>query len=272
MIRKIRQSEIKAFKRCRRKWMLSYLRNLERIQYDEHEETARIGTEVHAVLDSYYRGGAMPLLDDSTLPGIMVEGYLDWLSETGADAGLKVVYSEERIEHPFGTFHGDEVILTGKLDLVVHDEATGLNLLLDHKTVQSLDQAGEQLKVDDQLQTYVLLLRARGVEVDGALHNMLRRVKRTAKATPPFYGRRIVRFNEEQLENHEMHLRATLAEMVRQAQAIEGGVDHHLTAYPNPTKDCTWDCPFLAVCPMMDDGSDWEGFLSQEYRIRKEAV
>lgn len=31
-----------------------------------------------------------------------------------------------------------------------------------------------------------------------------------------------------------------------------------LALYPNPTRDCSWDCDFKMACVMMDDGSDWE--------------
>lgn len=31
----------------------------------------------------------------------------------------------------------------------------------------------------------------------------------------------------------------------------------NLPLYPNPTRDCSWDCSFHSTCIMMDDGSDW---------------
>ncbi len=33
--------------------------------------------------------------------------------------------------------------------------------------------------------------------------------------------------------------------------------------YPNPTRDCSWDCSMREVCIMMDDGSDWEYELNE---------
>lgn len=38
-----------------------------------------------------------------------------------------------------------------------------------------------------------------------------------------------------------------------------------LQCYPNSTRDCTWDCEYRDLCIMIDDGSDWEGLLAQEY-------
>lgn len=31
-----------------------------------------------------------------------------------------------------------------------------------------------------------------------------------------------------------------------------------LPLYPNPTRDCSWDCRFMSPCIVMDDGGDWE--------------
>lgn len=38
-----------------------------------------------------------------------------------------------------------------------------------------------------------------------------------------------------------------------------------LPIYPNPTRDCAWDCPVRPVCLAMDDGSDWEAILNDNY-------
>jgi hypothetical protein len=38
-----------------------------------------------------------------------------------------------------------------------------------------------------------------------------------------------------------------------------------LPLYPNPTRDCTWDCPFRIPCISMDDGSDWGAQLAEGY-------
>lgn len=36
-----------------------------------------------------------------------------------------------------------------------------------------------------------------------------------------------------------------------------------LPLYPNPNKDCDWDCPVQAVCIALDDGSDWQSLLEE---------
>jgi hypothetical protein len=42
-------------------------------------------------------------------------------------------------------------------------------------------------------------------------------------------------------------------------------LDPALPLYPNPTKDCSWDCPFKIPCLAMDDGSDYQYVLDNEY-------
>lgn len=43
-----------------------------------------------------------------------------------------------------------------------------------------------------------------------------------------------------------------------------------LPLYPNPTRDCMWDCAVRSVCLAMDDGSDWEAILKDNYNPRPE--
>jgi hypothetical protein len=38
-----------------------------------------------------------------------------------------------------------------------------------------------------------------------------------------------------------------------------------LPLYPNPTRDCNWDCPFKDACSAMDDGSDYQYMLESEF-------
>jgi len=46
---------------------------------------------------------------------------------------------------------------------------------------------------------------------------------------------------------------------------IHDMIDPGLSLYPNPTRDCSWDCNYKAPCLAMDDGSDYEYMLETEY-------
>lgn len=39
---------------------------------------------------------------------------------------------------------------------------------------------------------------------------------------------------------------------------LEDMLNPDLPLYPNPTRDCSFMCPFLSACVSIDDGSDWE--------------
>lgn len=280
MIRYIRQSEIKEWKTCRRAWYLSYGRNLTPASHKP--DTSDLGTLVHGGLEVYYRDGQDPaewvlahrpegeqFNQTVELARIMVEGYVEWVAEEGVDVGLRFEQAEELIEVEFGVYSGDTVVVQGRQDLVVYDEALGQRLLIDNKTVQTLDQAADMLPQNEQLLTYAVLRMLASDPIDGAIHNNLRRVKRTATAKPPFYGRERVNYNRTQLQNHWRHMHGTITDMVHVAQQLEAGADHQFLTPPSPSKDCSWRCPFFHACPMMDDGSNWEGFLS-EFFVPKE--
>jgi hypothetical protein len=43
--------------------------------------------------------------------------------------------------------------------------------------------------------------------------------------------------------------------------------DGTLPLFKNPTKDCSWDCSFFAMCELQDRGGDWETFKKAAYRV-----
>lgn len=48
-------------------------------------------------------------------------------------------------------------------------------------------------------------------------------------------------------------------------EEIRDMTDPDLKLYPNPTRDCTWDCQYKDVCIAMDDGSDWEFMIESGF-------
>lgn len=280
-----RQSEVKRFKRCPRSEWLGYRHSGRGLRLQVSEVGIRdLGTLVHAGVAGYYTHGdalapvqeerARLVAAEAWTPEwesalqyaeIMLDGYVQWVAETGADVGEETVAVEARMEAPFG----EEVIVTGKLDRLVRDTMTGELILEDTKTVGTLEPP--PLEVDDQLLTYCWLAEANGYDpITRIRHNMLRKVKRGPRAVPPFYGRVEVPVNDYQRGAHQLHMHATLEALVRSIERREAGDSHHLTNPPNPTRDCKWDCDFLPVCPMLDDGSDWEGMLNAMYEPRPE--
>lgn len=288
MERSYRQSAVKKFKRCRRSFDLGYHRNLE--LKHQSVSVATTGTLVHAGLQNYYlhkdpldgvrqaweeaaaevSSLQLPDLQKSyDLARIMVDGYIDWQAQEGLDQGWDVLAVEERLELPIGVVNGDDVVLTGQLDLLIKD-ASGAVYVIDDKTCDTFTRYQFNIQMSEQLLFYDMLVRhVKGLTPAGAVYNMLRRVKRTGSAKPPFYAREVVRFNNVQRHNYENQLLGIVADMVAAEQAVERDPAlHQSSMYPNPTSDCSWDCSFLPVCSMRDTGEAFEDAVADLYTER----
>ena len=292
----VSNSEIQTWKDCRRRWWLTYYRELGIKRSEDKPVGARqLGTRIHIALCELYENGRNPLdvinevyaedeklfaefpdkitdmKKEQDLAKAMLEGYIEWVAEEAADDGIELVAAETVIEVPSGV---KGVTLRGKLDQRVVRKVDGARLFLDHKTVGDLTTPVRLLPLDEQMKFYHLLEKLDSMyktggdpqwRTDGGLYNMLRKVKRTATAKPPFYGRAEVRHNEAILRNTWIRVHKILEELVLTRQALDAGADHQYMCPPRPSKDCTWKCDFFAVCPMFDDGSNIDGLLSEYY-------
>lgn len=297
-VRLISNSEVQAFKQCRRKWWLAWYRGLTP-RKKAVQGIASTGTRLHIALDALYREGSpmaawealwaaqtadreilhvqeaslLDIVKDFDLEAAMLEGYLEWLEETGADSALEVVSTETYVEAPFleGNREIPPVSLIGRLDLRVRDRRSGRRAFMDHKSVQAF-KAPVLLGLDEQLLHYHLLeflnTDAADARCDAAYYNQLRRVKRGPRSKPPYFKRETVSFNQHELESYTNRLAAVVTDIQRVEQDMreEPGIAQHL-AYPTPSRDCTWKCPFLKVCRMFDDGSRVESALEELYQV-----
>lgn len=284
---KISNSEIQTFKDCRRKWWLNYYRRLQPLQQN-YTGALALGTRIHAALDEYYSKGT-PLLEayanyvnqdkrelllafretveldtEAELGRIMLEGYLEWVEENGIDAELEMISTEEIISMPM--FDG-AVELQGKLDMRVRRKADGVRLFRDFKTVGgSFTEFGSIAHMNEQILTYMILEAANnpeGERCDGGIFTMLKKVKRTANARPPFYDQIEVRHNTFALRGFWNRLHGSVRDMMAVRHALDEGQDYNYVAYPRPSRDCKWKCQFFAICPLFDDGSAAEHAISE---------
>jgi hypothetical protein len=197
----------------------------------------------------------------------MLEGYLQWTAEEGIDAGYEVIGAEQEVKVPSGI---EGVDLRGKLDVRMRRRTDGRRVFMDHKTAGSVELP--TIEINEQFKMYGLLERLLPRQTgeahaltDGGIINVLKRVKRTMNAKPPFYKRHEVRFNDHQLRSMWKRVHAVIIEIMRARHALDRGTDHHEVVYPTPTGDCSWSCPFLKVCPLFDDGSRVEAALQEHY-------
>lgn len=292
----IRQSEFTTWDFCRRLHNLQYTRRLSPIPSEGRRMPADgqrdVGTVYHAGVEVIHNDGRMmdatiamwdkieelrqirmpdeglPAVQDDPewwdlgkLAEIMLQGYVEWLEEEGIDAGAQTRAVEEKWEVPLAD---TGVTVFGQWDLVQWSHQRGGILVDDGKTVGPLDQPH---RADFQLRTYSWAWwRKHGEAPVGARHRQARRVKRTARAKPPFYAVPEIPMNETILAAHE-------AQMIERAQDILTARTRDTSdpmLYPRTSRDCSWRCPFGDICPMIDDGDDFEFVLEQNFYVREE--
>ena len=137
-----------------------------------------------------------------------------------------------------------------------------------HNTAANFNEFNLTGHMNPQLKTYQMLdtlVHPEGARIEGGIYRLLKKVKRTARATPPFYEDITIRHNKYALRSFWEQLQGVLHDMVTTRNALLTGGDPMALAYPNPTRDCTWQCPFINVCPMFDDGSDVESAINDHF-------
>lgn len=291
----ITNSEIQTFKDCKRKWWLGNYRAL-KPKSKTYVGPLTLGIRVHNALEAFYTTGVNPVDEyerlqridnklfeeskdasdekkgkkfnsEAELGRIMLEGYMDWMAEENPDADIEVIGAEKKLSTRLEM--DPRVELMGKTDLKVRRRSNGKHALLDHKTALSFTMYYETSHMSEQLMLYVLLEKMDtengDPKVDGGIYNLLKKVKRTGTAKPPFYERMDVRFNDKTLQSFWIRTMGTVRDIMELRDRLDAGEDHKFYAYPSPTKDCTWKCPFFQVCPMFDDGSSAEAMLEELY-------
>lgn len=297
-MRYLSNSEASTFKRCKRRWWIGWYRHLNPADKPMNDARAK-GGRVHEALAALYDPVAprnplvaleeaiqrdMPLVPESAEPELatalragwtketdleraMIEGYVEWLADEGPDAELVVVHAERSLMAQLT----ETTILLGRLDAEAYYRHLPEQLLfIDHKTTSSFDSLVKRLNQDEQLLTYLLLKMAHASgeqHVHGALYNMLRKVKRTATAKPPFYKRHTTYFNDKQVQTFAVRIRY-LAEEIEQFSARLDQlsvVAQAQLAQPTPNDTCDWSCDYRLVCPMFDDGSRAEDLLAAHF-------
>lgn len=303
-IRYVTNSETWTWKRCRRRWYIQYWRKLEVIR-TPFTGPMKVGTRVHKALEvEYSPNSGVTLLQayeqvvdeerarlenegslnleadvkayekDVDLGRAMIEGFEEWRAETGVDAGLQPTDVECKVDVPSGIAG---VRLLGKFDVRGYRKIDEARYFIDHKTVQSLDYDGQRVV---QFLHYHLLELLKLIEENpgvplaelpickGTAVNLVRRVKRTANAKPPFYGRVWVYHSLDELRTYWDQLHGMINDIITTEKQLDAGANHQLVAYPTPDYSCSWQCPFFELCGLMNDpASDSEGYISRYLRM-----
>lgn len=290
----ISNSEMATWSRCRRMWYLRYYLELDTPPGNRSPAgLMHLGSRIHTALELYYGRSINPrtvldviyrvetrdhpeyeeeLKKEYDLAIIMIDGYLDWVEETGADEDLEVIGTERIIRVPSGVAGID---LMGRIDVRVRRLSDGARLFVDHKTLGGFDRDDVTIQLDPQMRFYTLLDQLESVgdatagnprpRTDGGLYNMLRRVKRGPTAKPPFYRRDTIKYNTDTLRSTWIRAVAIVTEIANARKRLDDKADHRYETYPTATRDCSKYCQFAQVCPMMDDGSRYLEMLETQY-------
>jgi hypothetical protein len=234
----------------------------------------------------------------------MLENYFLWAP---ARDNFTPVMVEARFEVPVpGTVgHLYKAVYRGRLDMLVEDK-DGLYWIVDHKTTARMEDNEPFLELDEQCGSYCWAIQEMlGVKVGGVIYNELYKgvpiepamnssqrqgrwysinrqqntsydlvLKTITEANEPLhlyedylnflkaegrmYFRRIqVHRSQEELQNLGRQIAEETADML----------DPNLRIYPNPNKwNCKW-CDYRLPCMAMNDGSDIEWIIKENYRL-----
>lgn len=299
----ISNSELQTWARCPRKWLIAYY-----LQYQPADEaptgSRNGGIRVHTALEGMYGYGLDPvavlgilfaeaieahpdyeneLLAERELYSTMVEGYVEWLAETGKDADQVVIATEADVTVPCPGIEG--VLLRARLDQRFRNGA-GLIGFMDYKTGSF--ERHEILELDVQMRFYCLIeyLRMQGQMGNiptGGQVTTLRRVKRTSTSKPPYYQRDPFWYSPEIMASTLVRVQKLVREILSARQSLDWVYSQDMTVpewqqllditqrsvcrnVPILT-DCSWSCPLASgLCAAMDDGSDWGSILVRSGR------
>jgi hypothetical protein len=153
----------------------------------------------------------------------------------------------------------------------VRRKADGVRLFRDFKTVGgSLSEFSSMAHMNEQVMTYMLLESSKFDEKErseGGIFTLIKKVRRTAAAKPPFYDHVEIRHNIFTMRSFWQRIHGTIADLMRIRTALDAGENPAFHVYPRASRDCKWKCQFFAICPMFDDGSAVEQALSDSYEV-----
>lgn len=234
----------------------------------------------------------------------MLENYFAWAPSRDK---FRPVMVEVKFEVPIPGFKSLDPLpmYRGRLDLLVEDE-DGRYWIIDHKTTARMDDNELFLELDEQCGSYAWAIQEMlGVKVAGVIYNEL--YKGVPEAPAMNASQRQGRWysvNRQQNTSYEMclntlteaneplhlyedylnFLKAEGRQYFRRTQVHRSQeelenlgkqitdetldmLDPNLRIYPNPNKfSCKW-CDYRLPCMAMNDGSDIEWILKENYRL-----
>ena len=277
-----RVSALSLWLRCRRRAFLQYIIELP----DKSGSAANIGTVMHHFVEAHHLNAdpsemtdqqtvdAWDALDEGERETVlaMQKTYAPEVEENGYEVGMEVVAVELRLSNVIGG-----LLLSGQIDLLYLDHVKRQLVIRDTKTGDKFFQTAER---DFQLMAYLCLLLNDPYWLDTFLpegyglaieHEIIKRNKRTAKATPPF-----IQYNHHTVEiaaaKQWLLVLGGIAEEYLAVIDEADGDPGYYKLWAKGTNECSWYCPFASECGMLDDPeADALDVLRMEHQLKEEA-
>lgn len=258
-------SSLATWRRCRYKYYLSYI-----MDYSPPSSIGQFrGTIGHACLGEWYASNK----DDEKAikkaseiaTQIEIDNNIDLANEW--DDLLLVLYryfNWARSKDDFETLAIEKEYeielggykLTGFIDGIVKTKDDVW--IMEHKFVKQASI--RHVNLDMQVSIYMLAATKLGYNPIGCMYNNIRMTKGGIAAIEPVQ-RTLAYRNYEGLKVIEY-------ELINQMEELsEYNEKRNLKIYRNPTKDCSWDCPYYSVCLSLNSSGEADSVLSLIPRI-----
>lgn len=245
----ISHTKLGTFRRCKQQYHWKYINKY----YPKSSEGQVRGSAGHAGLAEWHRSYDAAKAMDAAWNKWAAEGWsegeawqlteetlLRYFAWSEQNDTFTIIQSEQKFSFVFAE---PDVKLIGFIDGIVKAE-DGRMWLLENKFNKKVSTGG--LDIDSQSTMYLLAAKLLNQPAVGVLYNIIRVGTKIALKEP------VVR---KSLYRNPNGLDYALQEILQQAREMikyheEGG-----EPYRNPTRDCSWDCPFYTAClNLLEDG------------------
>lgn len=250
-------SKLNTYKRCRQQFHWKYVDKF----FPPSTLGQTRGTAGHAALAVWHREykeddaitAAWQVWEQNGLPSneewdILYESLRRYVAWSKQHDTFKLVEAEQEFEIQFDPIPGAELqfasfTLGGFIDGIVKDGKQ--TWLLENKFHKRMDN--HPLDLDFQVSVYMLASLILKYNVSGVIYNIVRVADTKIAVTEPVVRRRIRR--------NPAGLAYIQTEILRQVREMQDYQQKGGLPYRNPTKDCSWDCPFYQPCLSLTDDS-----------------
>lgn len=233
---------------------------------DEIDQLQRV-ENAHALYDAAIEREAQTAADserfqkEATMGKQMLSYYIDEIMPTD---DFTVLETERKVRlrliNP-ATGKPTHTQFIGYVDAIVKRKDTGAVYAREFKTAGDLRV--DHLILDDQVTDYLWALRQDGVPVVGVMYDILRKIDPySSRSKPPYNYREYIYRSDAEIDERGRELLAEV-EAIR-AMRSRGFY------YRNPTRDCSWDCPFRSLCIAELGNGDGSSLIGEDanYMVR----